>query len=187
MRHDPARARRLLDRAGFRDPDGAGPLPRFRLIYKTSTQVGRRRLAEAIQAELGAVGIAVDIRPYEWGTLYADVRSGNFELCALAWVGIGDPDLYYLAFHSAMTPPRGYNRGYYRSNVMDRLTARARTTLDAAERRRLYARVQRRAARDLPVVPLWWEDRVVVQSRRLDGFEPTPSGDLRGLATAWMR
>jgi len=186
-RYDPARARRLLDRAGFRDPDGDGPLPRFRLIYKTSSQVGRRRLAEAIQAQLAAVGIAVDIRPYEWGTLYADVRAGNFELCALAWVGIGDPDLYYMAYHSAMTPPAGYNRGWYRSRVMDRLTARARRTLDGAERRRLYARVQRRAAHDLPVVPLWWEDRVVIQTRTLNGFVPTPSGDLRGLATAWTR
>ena len=28
--HDPAEAARLLDAAGFPDPDGAGPLPRFR-------------------------------------------------------------------------------------------------------------------------------------------------------------
>src|SRR5204862_372244 len=49
-RHDLTRARRLLDRAGYLDPDGPGPLPRFRLIYKTSNQPGRRRRAEAIQA-----------------------------------------------------------------------------------------------------------------------------------------
>jgi peptide/nickel transport system substrate-binding protein len=185
-RYDPRRARRLLDRAGYPDPDGAGPLPRFRLIYKTSTQPGRRQLAEAIQAALARVGIAVDVRTYEWGTLYADVRSGNFQVCALTWVGVGDPDLYYLAFHSAMGPPEGYNRGHYTSPVMDRLTARGRQTLDPALRRNIYARIQRRAARDLPVVPLWWEDRVVVHSRRLRGFEPSPSGDVRGLARAWM-
>ena len=186
-RHDRRRARRLLDRAGYRDPDGPGPLPRFRLLYKTSTQPGRRRLAEAIQAQLAGVGIALDVRTLEWGTLYADVRTGNFELCALAWVGIGDPDFYYAAFHSTMTPPDGYNRGHYRSRVMDRLTREGRSTADPTLRRRLYAQVQRRAAHDLPVVPLWWEDRLVVHSRRLQGFEPTASGDLRGLAAAWMR
>lgn len=185
-RHDPRRARRLLDRAGYRDPDGPGPLPRFRLLYKTSTQPGRRRLAEAIQAQLAAVGIGLDVRTLEWGTLYADVRTGNFELCALAWVGIGDPDFFHAAFHSSMTPPDGYNRGHYRSRVMDRLTVAGRSTADPAARRRTYARVQRRAAHDLPVVPLWWEDRVVVHSRRLEGFEPAASGDLRGLAAAWM-
>jgi peptide/nickel transport system substrate-binding protein len=185
-RYDPERARRLLDRAGFPDPDGPGPLPRFRLVYKTSNQIGRRRLAEAIQAALAAVGIAVEIRTYEWGTLFADVRSGRFELCGLAWVGVGDPDLYYLAFHSTMRPPAGYNRGGYASPVMDRLTARGRRTLDPGERRRVYARIQRRLARDLPVMPLWWEDRVAIQSVRLRGFEPTPDGDLHGLARAWM-
>ena len=185
-RYDPARARRLLDRAGYRDPDGPGPLPRFRLVYKTSNQPERRRLAEAIQAALARVGIALEVRTYEWGTLFADVRSGNFQLCALAWVGIGDPDLYYLAFHSTMRPPAGYNRGGYASSVMDRLTEGGRRVLDVERRRAIYARIQRRAARDLPVVPLWWEDRVVVQSRRLRGFEPSPDGNLHSLARAWM-
>src|SRR5437764_50612 len=138
-RHDPRRARRLLDLAGYRAlrPD----TPRFRLVYKTSAQPVRRRLAEAVQAELGAVGIAVDVRVYEWGTLYADVRSGNFELASLAWVGVTDPDLYYLAFHSTMMPPAGYNRGAYVSRVTDRLTKAGRQTFEPARRRAIYARV----------------------------------------------
>ena len=185
-RYDPRRARRLLDRAGFPDPDGPGPLPRFRLVYKTSNQLGRRRLAEAIQAALASVGIAVEIRTYEWGTLYADVRSGRFELAALAWVGVGDPDLYYLAFHSTMRPPAGYNRGGYASRVVDRLTSRGRRTLEPDARRRIYARLQERLAHELPVMPLWWEDRIAIQSRRLRGFEPAPDGDLHALARAWM-
>ena len=183
-RHDLRRARRLLDLAGYRAPRPGAP--RFRLVYKTSAQPVRRRLAEAVQAELAAVGIAVDVRVYEWGTLYADVRSGNFELASLAWVGVTDPDLYYLAFHSTMLPPAGYNRGAYVSRVTDRLTSAGRQTFEPARRRAIYARVQRRLAHDLPVVPLWWEDRVVVQTRRLHGFEPSPSGDLRGLAGAWL-
>jgi peptide/nickel transport system substrate-binding protein len=35
--YDPDEARRLLDAAGFPDPDGPGPLPRFRVSLKTST------------------------------------------------------------------------------------------------------------------------------------------------------
>jgi peptide/nickel transport system substrate-binding protein len=186
-RHDPWRARRLLDRAGYPEPAGAGPRVRMRLVYKTSAEPQRRRLAEAIQADLAAVGIALDVRSYEWGTLFADIRAGRFDMAALAWVGVGDPDLYFLAFHSTMTPPRGYNRGNYASPIMDRLTAQARRTLDPARRRAIYARIQRWAAHDLPVIPLWWEDRVVVASRRLAGFVPSPSGDLHGLAAARMQ
>jgi hypothetical protein len=44
--------------------------------------------------------------------------------------------------------------------------------------------VQRLAAEDLPVVPLWWAENVVVKSRALTGFRPSPDGDLRSLATA---
>ncbi len=183
-RWSPRRARRLLDRAGFLDPDGDGPLPRFRLVYKTSNQPARRRLAEALQADLARVGIALDVRTYEWGTLFADVRSGNFELAAMDWVGVADPDLYRLAYHSTMVPPAGSNRGGYASRTMDRLTDAGRRTLDPSARRAIYARVQRWAAHDLPVLPLFWEDRIVVSTDRLHGFTPRPSGDLGGLATA---
>ena len=34
--YDPVRAKRLLDEAGFSDPDGNGPQPRFRLSFKTT-------------------------------------------------------------------------------------------------------------------------------------------------------
>jgi peptide/nickel transport system substrate-binding protein len=178
------RARRLLDRAGFVDPDGDGPRARFRLIYKTSNQPARRRLAEALQADLARVGIALDVRTYEWGTLFADVRSGNFELAAMTWVGVADPDLYRLAYHSALVPPAGMNRGAYTSRAMDRLTEAGRRTYDPSARRAIYARVQRWAAHDLPVLPLFWEERIVVTTDRLHGFAPRPSGDLGGLATA---
>jgi peptide/nickel transport system substrate-binding protein len=186
-RHDPRRAGRLLDRAGYPDPDGPGPAVRFRLVYKTSTQPARRRIAEAIQADLAAVGIALDIRTYEWGTLFADVRQGRFELAAMTWVGVADPDLYRLAYHSAMTPPTGLNRGRYASRPFDRLARRAQRTLDPTRRRHLYGRIQRWAAHDLPAIVLWWEDRLVATTDRLQGFSPQPSGDLRGLATATLR
>jgi peptide/nickel transport system substrate-binding protein len=186
-RPDLRRAARLLDLAGYPDPDGAGPLPRLRILYKTSSQPSRRRFAEAVQAQLARVGIAVDVRTYEWGVLFADVRSGNFQMAALTWVGITEPDHFFLAFHSSMLPPAGYNRGAYRSAVMDRLTTAARYGATQAERQRWYARVQRRADHDLPVIPLWWEDRVVVHSAALQGFEPVASGELRGLAGAWLQ
>jgi len=101
--------------------------------------------------------------------------------------GVADPDLYRLAYHSAMRPPAGLNRGGYASHTMDRLTDVGRRTLDPGERRAVYARVQRWAAHDLPALPLWWEERVVVSTDRLRGFTPQPSGDLGGLATAVLQ
>jgi peptide/nickel transport system substrate-binding protein len=184
---DTERARTLLDEAGFADPDGAGPLPRLRLRYTTSTVELRRRIAEVVAANLGEVGIAVSIESYEWGTFFDDIARGDYDLYSLAWVGIRDADLYRLAFHSQMIPPAGANRGFFANARMDRQTVRGRSDADPAVRRAAYRRVQRIAARQLPYVPLWWPSNVVVSTKRLEGFTPHPSGDLAGLARARLR
>jgi len=184
---DPDRARLLLDRAGFADPDGDGPLPRLRLRYTTSTVELRRRIAEVIAANLADVGIEISIESYEWGTFFSDIARGNYDLYSLAWIGIRDPDLFRVVFHSAMTPPAGSNRGFFADTRMDRLTERARTERDAARRRHLYDRVQRLAARTLPYVPLWWPKNIVVTSVRLENFTPHPAGDLTALTKARLK
>ncbi|HEY0722633.1 MAG TPA: ABC transporter substrate-binding protein, partial [Pyrinomonadaceae bacterium] len=66
--YDPVRAKQLLDEAGFRDPDGDGPMTRFRLSYKTTNLDLRRRIAEALKEQLLQVGIELEIRSYEFGT-----------------------------------------------------------------------------------------------------------------------
>jgi peptide/nickel transport system substrate-binding protein len=180
-RFDPAEAMRLLDRAGLRDPDGSGPRPRVTLSYKTTTNELARRTAEAIAEQLRSVGINLEILTYEWGTFFADIRRGSFHLYSLQWVGVHDPDIYRQTLHSAMVPPEGNNRGRYRNPRMDRLTDEGLTAASTPVRRRIYARVQRLAARDLPFIPLWWPEQVVVSTRRLEGFMPHPSGDLYAL------
>lgn len=184
--YDPERARALLDAAGFPDPDGSGSLPRFRLVYKGSNLLIRRRFAEVFQEQLARVGIALELRTYEWGTLYADIRRGNFQIYALAWVGVSDPDIYHSLFHSSMMPPRGNNRGGYVDPATDRLAERGRRTLDPQRRRQAYVALQQRLADLLPIIPLWWTPTVVVQSRRLQGFVPHAHGSLRSLKDAWL-
>ena len=53
---DPARARQLLDEAGYRDPDGDGPAPRLRLTLKTSNIEFNRLQAAVVQQDLRARG-----------------------------------------------------------------------------------------------------------------------------------
>ena len=176
--YDPERSRALLADAGFRSDE----LRRY--SYKTSTVEMRRRIAEVFQADLAKLDLALDVRSYEWATFYADIRRGNFELYALAWVGVRDPDVYFRIFHSSMQPPAGNNRGGYADRRMDALLEAARVAADREERRRIYAEVQRLAADELPVIPLWWSDNVVVKSRALEGFVTAPDGNLRSLAVA---
>ena len=184
--YDPEKAKRLLDEAGFPDPDGDGPMARFRLSFKTTNIDLRRRIAEALKDQLQQVGIELEIRSYEWGTFFSDVKNGNFHLYSLAWVGILDPDIHYQVFHSASVPPNGDNRGRYSNPEIDRLLEQGRTVTDPAERKAIYRQVQKILAAELPYVPLWWWKNVVVNKASIQGFVPFPDGNLISLKQVSM-
>lgn len=184
--YNPQEAKRLLDEAGYEDPDGAGPAMRFSLTYKTSQNELRRRIGEAIQSFLREIGIDVKMRSYEWGTFFSDIRKGNFQIYTLTWVGITDPDIYHYIFHSQSIPPDGANRGAYRNAEIDRLLEKGRVLRDRGERQRVYRQVQRILAEDLPYVSLWNEVNVVVMDRRIRGYVLYPDGHFLSLKDVWI-
>jgi peptide/nickel transport system substrate-binding protein len=177
FRHDPAEARRLLDRAGYPDPDADGPRPRLRLSLKTSTSEVYRVQAAAIQHDLAAVGIAVDVKSSELQTLFADVLRGNFQLYTLQWVGVTDPDMLRRVYHSRQTPPSGLNRVFYQNPEVDRLIDAAASAADDDARRALYARAQQLIADDVPCVSLWYKTNVAVFQPDISGVRLSPVAD----------
>jgi peptide/nickel transport system substrate-binding protein len=181
-RYDPGRARALLDEAGLVDPDGAGPRPRFTLSYKTSLDKTANEVARVIAEDLRQVGIAVEVRSFEWGTFFSDVKAGNFQLISLRWIGMSDPDAFHFIFHSSSVPPAGGNRGRYRSAEADRLIERSRRELDPERRRELLFAIQELAAKDCVYASLWWLDNVVVLRKGFEGFQALPGGEYTSLA-----
>ncbi|MFN8057592.1 MAG: ABC transporter substrate-binding protein [Vicinamibacterales bacterium] len=164
-------ARRLLDEAGWPDPDGRGPASRLTLTLKVSNAEFPRLQAAVLQAELREIGVALDVRTFEFSTLYADVLRGRFQLFALQWVGVSDPDMLRRVFHSSQMPPLGFNRGFYENPSVDALLDRAAATADEEARRELYAEVQRVLAVDTPYLDLWHKTNVVVARRELGGID----------------
>ncbi|MEO7191526.1 MAG: ABC transporter substrate-binding protein [Vicinamibacterales bacterium] len=179
--YDPTRARQLLDAAGFADPDGDGPQPRLRLTLKTSTAEEPRLQASVIQQQLREIGIALDLRSYEFATLMADVVRGNVQIYSLQFVGVTDPDMLRRVFHSSQVPPEGFNRGYYANPAVDRLLDRAAVSLVPAERRDLYVEAQRLIADEAPVISLWAKTNVVVSQAGISGITLSPTADFRFL------
>ena len=177
FRHDPARARALLDEAGYTDPDGDGPAPRLSLTLKVSTNEFIRLQAAVIQQDLKQVGIDLDVRSYEFATLYADVLKGNFQLFTLQWVGVSDPDMLRRVFHSKQMPPNGFNRGYYENPEVDRLIDEAGSAATDADRRRLFGAAQQMVAEDAPYISLWYKTNVAVARTDIEGVKLTPSAE----------
>jgi peptide/nickel transport system substrate-binding protein len=177
--HDPERAKRLLDEAGYPDPDGEGPATRFTLSMKVQSIEFSRLQATVIQQSLQEVGIHLDVRMYEFATLYADVLKGNFQLYTLQWTGgyAADPDIIRRVFHSQQTPPSGFNRGYFSDPRVDDLIDRATVSTDVQQRQRLFSDVQRLLSKEVPYISLWNKTNYVVAQRTLTGISLRPAAD----------
>jgi peptide/nickel transport system substrate-binding protein len=174
--YSPEKANALLDAAGYhRDQQGV----RFHLNMKTSTEETTRLLAAVLQQQLQQVGIVLDIRSFEFGTFYADVMKGAFQIYSLRWVGgtNQDPDIFEYVFHSASFPPKRANRGYYSNPEIDQLINEGRQTLDQRRREQIYAKVQQILAHDLPYIDFWYMDNVLVHSSRIRNVHPGLSGN----------
>jgi peptide/nickel transport system substrate-binding protein len=183
---DLARAGALLDAAGYRDPDGAGPRPRLKLSYKTSADQFRVAVARVIAAQLGEVGIEVEVRSFEFGTFFTDIKAGNFQLASMQTGEVTEPDWYYTYFHSSRIPsaadPGAHNRWRFADAEVDRLLEQGRSTVDRAARARIYGEVQARLAEALPIIPLWHEDNVAVMNVDLEGYAVLPNARLTALS-----
>jgi peptide/nickel transport system substrate-binding protein len=183
--YNPAEANRLLDAAGFRrGKDGV----RFHLTIKTSTDETSRTLAVVIQQELREVGIALDVRSFEFATFYADIAKGAFQMYTLRWLGGNeDPDIFRYAYATASFPPHGANRGYYSNPALDAMIAEAAAAPAQGERAAIYAKIQQTLASDLPAINLWYLDTVIVHNRRLENVALSSSGNFDFLREAKVR
>ena len=149
----------------------------LRLSLKTSTSEVYRLQAAAIQHDLARVGIAVQIRSSEFQTLSADMLRGNFQLYSLQFVGVTDPDMLRLVYHSQLVPPAGLNRVFFKNPDVDRLIDEAAAATDDGQRRLLYTEAQQIIAQDVPYISLWYKTNVAIFQPGLRGVALSPIAD----------
>ena len=179
--HDPEKAEQLLDAAGYPAVNGV----RFHITMKTSTDPNTRMMVAVIQQQLREVGIALDVRSFEFATFFSDVQHGAFQMYGLRWIGGNeDPDIFEYAFHSSRFPPNGANRVFYMNPRVDALIDQARRQTDPAARKPLYAEIQQIIAEDLPYINLWYLDNVLVHTNRVRGIRLNPTGNFDFLRSA---
>jgi peptide/nickel transport system substrate-binding protein len=182
--YDPAKAKQLLDEAGFRDPDGDGPRMRFEkpIVYKLSgSSIGGRQYAGVIQNSLKEIGIPVEIQTPEQNTLFDELRRGNFQIAYSQWVGGNqDPIFYKDLFATSEIPTQtrpSRNRSRYSNPELDALLDEAVNTFDRAKARQLYVKVQDIISRDVPIIPLWYESNIVIAKKNVQNIQVNASGD----------
>jgi peptide/nickel transport system substrate-binding protein len=173
-------ARRLLDEAGF--SNGGNGKPPLRLKLLTTTASFNIENAQVLVAQAREAGIILDHHALEWGVFYSDVKAGNTELYMLRWLGVVDPRIYFEAFNSKEIGRT--NRTSYKNPEMDALTDLGERTMDREERRKIYWKVQKLVARDLPYIGLWYGTNITTFRQNIHGLESHPSGSWKPLLKA---
>jgi len=182
--YDPAMAKRLLDEAGFRDPDGDGPQMRFSkpIIFRISGSSGAaRQYSGVIYNYLREVGIPVQIETSELNTLFEFLRRGQFQMTYGQWVGGNqDPIFYRDLFATSEIPSEtraARNRSRYSNPELDKILDEATNTFDHAKAAPLYARAQEIVSRDVVVLPLWYQANMVIAKKSVGNIHINASGD----------
>lgn len=173
---DVDRAQALLREAGH--PDG----------FKTEMIVGSAfpyqvAAAQIVKQQLAEIGIEVDLLSQESAVFFDALNRGEFDLTLVGWLGFVDPDEWlYNIFHSSGQ----WNQQRYASDEVDEGLRQGRLTSDQAERRAIYAGVQRRILTDAPVVLLYVNEQTSARLRRLQGYRVHPTATTRSLRKTWI-
>ncbi|MGH9742708.1 MAG: ABC transporter substrate-binding protein, partial [Candidatus Acidiferrum sp.] len=81
---------------------------------RRKSQEEARPIGAVLQAQWRRVGVDLELRPLELGTLLSDASRGNFQITYSRWVGANnDPDVFEFVFSSKRFPLDGANRGHY--------------------------------------------------------------------------
>lgn len=170
--HDLARAKRVLDRAGWR-PGGNGVRVKdgrkaaFTLHYPAGDKV-RRDLALAYAADAKRIGVDVRVESGTWEVI--EPRMGRDAVLA-GFGSVGDPDFaLYTLLHSDEAGDGYNNMAGYDVPEVDRALTDGRRTRDTDERREAYRTVQRRLADNPGYTFLTHLDHLYVLADRWQGL-----------------
>jgi peptide/nickel transport system substrate-binding protein len=180
--YDPAQSKKLLDDAGLPDPDGDGARMRFDkpLVFKISaTNAVGRQTATVIQNALHDVGVPVNIETLEDNTMRDQVQKGQFDLTMGRWVGGNQDPIFLRDLFTFLTGKGNYrfNRSRYSNPDLDKVLAEATSTADRERAKQLYAQAQQIISNDVPMLPLWYWNNIVVAKKSVGNINVPPSGD----------
>jgi len=163
--YDPAAARRLLAEAGY-----AGGVDLQ--LWRTASNVELSRAAQAIQSQLAAAGVRVELVERDASSQREAARKGQADMVILDWwADYPDADNFlYPLFYSGSFGAGG-NYAFYSDAVTDSLILAARRTTDDAGRTALYRRIDDRVYAAAPWLYLWFPKDLWAHRPDLGGWD----------------
>jgi peptide/nickel transport system substrate-binding protein len=174
---DAAKLRALLSSPGLHLPDRL----RLLLIFGPRPYLPNpRRVAEYVVAQIGKLGIAVDIVPTASSQeYYQQVGRGDYDMVLAGWIAdTMDPTDFLEATLASSSIPAGgstvvnANLGHFRNAEVDEALAKLRQE----PREEIRTQILRRIGEEVPLIPLIYGATICVHSWRVKNFTPNPLG-----------
>ena len=182
--YDPARAKSLLEEAGWREgADGVRVNAEGkRLVLTLMTTSGsraREMVEQVIQSEWRKIGVDVRIRNQPARVFFGQtVTKRQFDgLVMFAWTSAPEnvprSNLHSEEIPSPANGYSGQNYSGYRNPEMDKLIDAIEIELDRDKRKALWRRLQALYAEDVPALPLFFRSDAFILPSWLKGVTPT--------------
>lgn len=166
LAYDPVKARALLKEAGVANLTIQ--------LLSTSQYAQHNDTAIVVQQNLAAVGINANMRLPDWASRVSLGNEGKYHLAVQGTSGAyNDPDA--VTAYIGGGQPASYTRPFgYENAELDRFLDEGRREMDTAKRAAIYAKVERLAIADVPIIPLIWRPQVWGVRNAVKGFTPLP-------------
>ena len=142
---DPAAARALLDRFGYRDRDGDGfrELPDGKplaLVMGSATSGRDRARDELWKKSMTRIGIRIDFLVQKWPDLLKMGRAGKLQMWPVGWItAYGEGDAFMQLLYSGNIGQSNYSR--FRNDEYDELYRQTKRRPAGPERTALYRKM----------------------------------------------
>ena len=176
---DPAKAKALLDEAGWKDSNGDGVRDKSgqKFSFTLITQAGfavRENVAQVLQRQFKDVGVEAAVQLHDGTSISKLWFEGKFHAMLHWWQLPADPELA-LFFAKDRMPPAGRNINYVSDDALTTLVYAADRTVSQVERTRILGEAQARIA-DLAIeIPLYGVTKLDAVPARLKGFTGNPT------------
>ena len=173
LKRDIAAARQKLIDGG--QPGG------FKMVLKAqSSSPLQEKISQLVQAQLGEVGIQVEIQTVEFGALLKVGEQGDFDALSLGWSGRIDPDGNIQPIFESKG---AFNYGKYSSQAVDDAIVSEPLASDQATRKQILLQLQKAINDDAAYVFTYFPPTNFAATKAVQGFDVTPDGLMRFKST----
>ncbi|MCX7697416.1 MAG: ABC transporter substrate-binding protein [Bacteroidales bacterium] len=163
--YNPEKSKELLKEVGY---DEQNPFPEITL-HTTSNYL---ELAEFVQNELRKINITLKIEVLPSATLREMMYGGKTSFFRASWVAdYPDAGTFLSLFYSANKTPYGPNYTFFSNKTYDSLYEISLTTFNDSVREKIYIQLNQILVKEVPVVPLYYDEAIRLVSLRIEGLK----------------